>query len=121
MTGRPPNDVTLDLPIDDEPLPSPGDVVRLRSTVVITDPDEATPRALAIFVDADGEEVAVDGQQAMFGPDQEGRLGVRGTVIGLQARADGFRLRISLTEPDGLALEDGRREVEVPLELIRDP
>jgi hypothetical protein len=118
VTERPPDDATFDEPIDGEALPSPGDLVCIRCTVAGTEGDDQPPRGVAIFCDADGDEVAVLDKLPIFGPDEGGRLAVRGTVLAVHAGAHGLRVRVSLAAPDGLALEDGRTEVDVALAQV---
>lgn len=114
---RPPSDTTFDEPLDDDvSLPSPGDLVVIPCIVAVTEAD--ADRGLGIFTDADGEEVAVADRLTAFGPDERGRLGVRGKVIAVRAAGEGLRVRVSLALPGGLALEDGRTEVELALAAV---
>jgi hypothetical protein len=98
------------------PLPNPGDQIRIRC-VVAAEPDQPQ-RALGIFHDADGEEVAVEHSASALSPDRDGKVGVRATVLRVRASTDGVRVGVSLKRPDGLALEDGRDEIEVSLEQL---
>jgi hypothetical protein len=118
--GRLTRDTVFEEGAATESLPTAGEIVSILCSVVRTDDgDAAGARGVAIFHDADGEELAVDDKLPLFGPDAGGHHGVRATVVGLRAGGDGLRVRVSLARPDGLATEDGREELEVYLDQLK--
>jgi hypothetical protein len=98
-------------------LPGPGELVHVGCTLVDA-PDQDPPRSLALFPDADGVEVAIEDEPARLARGSAAPPSIRATVLGVVATAEGVRVRVSLAEPDGHALDDGRAEIEVLLDQL---